>query len=71
MQKIIKVVLFTSSVFLASCGAKSDDSNNTLTEKKAKLDFLQDLKMKKQTATMEQMSEQEIDAQIEMLKSEA
>lgn len=40
MQKIVTVVLFASSVFWASCGAKSDDSNNTLAEKKAKLEEL-------------------------------
>jgi RND family efflux transporter MFP subunit len=49
MQKIIKVVLFTSSVFLASCGAKSDDSNNTLTEKKAKLEELKKQQQKIET----------------------
>jgi RND family efflux transporter MFP subunit len=57
MQKIVKVVLFASSVFLASCGAKSDDSNNTLTQKKAKLEEL-----KKQ--------QQKIEADIAQLQSE-
>jgi len=57
MQKIVKIVLFTSSVFLASCGAKSDDSNNTLTEKKAKLEEL-----KKQ--------QQKIEADITQLQKE-
>jgi len=57
MQKILKVVLFASSIFLASCGAKSDDSNNSLTDKKAKLEEL-----KKQ--------QQKIEADIAQLQAE-
>ena len=57
MQRIIKAVLFASSIFLASCGAKSDNSNNTLAEKKAKLEEL-----KKQ--------QQKIEADITKLQSE-
>jgi membrane fusion protein (multidrug efflux system) len=51
MQKIVKVVLFASSVFLASCGAKTDssDKNSALAEKKAKLEEL-----KKQQAKLSQ-----------------
>src|SRR5436190_10602596 len=42
MQKILKVVLFASSVFWTSCGAKSDssDKNSALAEKKARLEEL-------------------------------
>ncbi|HRI19552.1 MAG TPA: efflux RND transporter periplasmic adaptor subunit [Panacibacter sp.] len=42
MQKLVKIILFSSSLFLASCGAKTDDSKDggVLTEKKAKLEEL-------------------------------
>src|SRR5436853_7306093 len=51
MQKVIKVVLFASSVFLASCGAKTDsgNKNDALAEKKARLE-----EMKKQQAKLAQ-----------------
>jgi membrane fusion protein, multidrug efflux system len=51
MQKILKVVLFASSVYLASCGAKTDssDKNSALAEKKARLEEL-----KKQQAKLSQ-----------------
>lgn len=40
MQKIVHVVLIVSTLFLASCGARSDEKSNTLAEKKAKLEEL-------------------------------
>ena len=48
MQKIVKVILFASSVFLASCGAKTDDSNkkDALAEKKARLEELKKQQVK-------------------------
>ena len=51
MRKIAKIVLLVSSVFLASCGAKTDNSNknDALAEKKAKLEDL-----KKQQAKLTQ-----------------
>ncbi|HEY6974758.1 MAG TPA: efflux RND transporter periplasmic adaptor subunit [Chitinophagaceae bacterium] len=51
MQKILKVVLFASSVYLTSCSAKTDsgDKNGALAQKKAKLEEL-----KKQQANLSQ-----------------
>ncbi len=40
MQKIIQIVFIASAVTLASCGAKTDNSNAAVTEKKAKLEQL-------------------------------
>lgn len=40
MQKIVKAVLIVSTIFLASCGAKSDQKTDTLAKKKAKLEEL-------------------------------
>lgn len=57
MQKIVKVILFASSVFLASCGAKTDDSNkkDALAEKKARLEELkkQQVKLAQDITTLE------------------
>src|SRR3954454_2136431 len=49
MQKIVKAVLFASSIFLASCGAKSDNSNNSLADKKAKREDLKKQQQKIET----------------------
>jgi len=57
MQKIVKVILFASSVFLASCGAKTDDNNkkDALAEKKARLEELkkQQVKLAQDITTLE------------------
>ena len=47
MQKIIQTVFIASAVTLASCGAKTENGNATITEKKAKLEQL-----KKQQTTV-------------------
>ena len=40
MQKTVKFVLVGLSFFLASCGAKTSDANNTIAEKKTQLEDL-------------------------------
>ncbi len=40
MQKIIHILLFATTVFLVSCGAKTDENNNALAKKKARLESL-------------------------------
>ena len=47
MKNIVKIALFSGSIFLASCGAKSDEGKSGLTEKKTKLEEL-----KKQQAAL-------------------
>ena len=47
MQKIIQIVFIASAVTLASCGAKTENGNSAVTEKRAKLDEL-----KKQQVTI-------------------
>ncbi len=47
MKNIVKIALFSGSIFLASCGAKTDEGKSGLTEKKTKLEEL-----KKQQAAL-------------------
>ncbi|MGI8951908.1 MAG: efflux RND transporter periplasmic adaptor subunit [Chitinophagaceae bacterium] len=47
MRKLLNLTFFTTAIFFASCGAKSDSGNNTLAAKKAELENL-----KKQQASL-------------------
>src|SRR4051795_1477973 len=67
MQKILRVVLFASCVFWASCGAKTDNSakNSALAEKKSRLEEL-----KKQQAKLT-AEITELQAEVEKLDPSA